>query len=45
MEGSLIYLFILDHTCCMQEFPGRGSNLSHSSDNTGSLTPWATREL
>ena len=24
--------------------PGQGSNPSHSSDNTGSLTCWATRE-
>ena len=25
--------------------PGQGSNPCHSSDNTGSLTHWATREL
>ena len=35
----------------MQKFPGQGSNpchngdLSHSSDNAGSLTHWAIREL
>ena len=37
--------------CGMQKFPGPGSNLhhscnqSHNSDNAGSLIHWATREL
>ena len=29
----------------MQKFPGQGSSPCHSSDNTRSLTHWATREL
>lgn len=29
----------------MQNFPGQGSNLHHSSDNARSLTDWATSEL
>ena len=33
----IIYLFIFGYTHSMQKFPGQGSNLSHSSDNTESL--------
>ena len=29
----------------MHKFQGQGSNLRHSSDNTGSLTCCATKEL
>ena len=29
----------------MRKFLGQGSNSYHSSDNAGSLTNWATREL
>ena len=29
----------------MQKFPGQVLNLYHSSDNTRSLTEWATKEL
>ena len=42
--------FFFGHTLGMQEFPGQESNSrhscdqSHSSDNTESLTHWATRE-
>ena len=32
------WIFALGHTHSMQKFPGQGSNLSHSSDNVGSLT-------
>ena len=48
------YLFFVFFGCAcgMQKFPGQGSNLHHRtdpschcSDNTGSLTRWATREL
>ena len=46
-----ILLFFFPHTLGMQKFWDQGSNLSqssdlnHSSDNTGSLSSWATREL
>ena len=32
------------HTCGMRRFPGQGSHLCHSSDNTRFLTHLATRE-
>ena len=38
-----VYIFGLAHG--MWEFWGQGLNLCHSSDNAGSLTHWATREL
>ena len=33
-----LMLFYFVHTCGMQTFPGWGSNLRHSSDNSRSLT-------
>ena len=45
------FCFLFGCTCGKQMFPGQGlnpchsSNLSHSSDNTGSLTCCPTREL
>ena len=45
------FFFFFGHTHSMWKFPGQGwnlyhsSNWSHSRDNAGSLTPWATREL
>ena len=47
----LPFFFSFGCTCGRQKFLGRGlnlchcSNLSHSSDNAGSLIHWATREL
>ena len=44
-------ILILGHSCSMWKFPSHGSNpccrsnQSHSHDNSGSLTHWATREL
>jgi len=35
----LSFFFFFGYTCGMQKFPGQGLNLSHSSDNTESLTP------
>ena len=37
--------FFFSCTHSMWKFPGQGYHLSHSSDNTGSLTHCATREL
>ena len=34
----LLFFFFYGHTFSMWKFPGQGSNLSHSSDNTESLT-------
>ena len=48
---TLPFFFFFDYTHDMRKFPGQGSNLhnssdlSHSSDNPGSLTCSATREL
>ena len=48
---AVLFFFFLDHTHGMWKFPGQGLNLRHSSnqsyssDNTGSLTHWAKREL
>ena len=39
------FFFFFPCTCGIRKFLGQGSNLSHSSDNTGSLTHWATGEL
>ena len=39
-----LFLF-LGCTHSMQKVPGQRSNPCHSSDNTGSLSGWATREL
>ena len=42
------FLFFVGGEGCtlgMWKFLGQGSNLRHSSDNPGSLTCWATREL
>ena len=38
------YIYIYCHTHVMWKFPGQESNLCHSSDNTRSLTLWATME-
>ena len=41
-----ICLFFFSRACGIWEFLGQRSNhINHSSDNTGSLTHWATREL
>ena len=43
-----LFLLLFGRTCGMWKFPGQGSNLYHSSnqsrssDNAGSLTSWAT---
>ena len=41
----LFYFIFFGHAYGMWKFPGQGSNLHYSSNNTGSLTCWATREL
>ena len=41
----IIIIIIFGCACSMQKVPGQGSNLCCSSDNTRSLTCWATREL
>ena len=41
----IIIIIIINCAHSMQKFLGQGLNLPHSSDNTGSLTRWATREL
>ena len=45
--GIHIYISksIFAHAHGMWKFPVQGSNLSHSSDNTSSLTHWATEEF
>ena len=52
LYSTVLYLFIyFGHTGGRQKFPGQGSNLhhssnpSHTSNNAGSLTWSATREL
>ena len=48
---QLLFVCFICHTQDMQNFLGQGlnlcysSDLSHSSDNAGSLTHWASREL
>ena len=45
-QGGIRPLFFsFSHAHNMQKFPGQGLNLHHSSDNTRSLTCWATREF
>ena len=39
------FFFFFGHVHSMHKFPSQGSNLHHSSDNTGSLTYWATNKL
>ena len=39
------FFYFSGHTHGMQKFQGQGSKPCHSSDNSGSLTLWATREL
>lgn len=51
LEGKLFKDFFFSHACGIQKFSGQGSNpshrcnQSHSDDNAGSLTYWATKEL
>lgn len=40
-----LFVLFLCHTLGMWNSLGQGSNPPHSSDNSGSLTHWATREL
>ena len=42
---NLPILFSFGQAQGIWKFPGQGLNQHHSSDNTGSLTCWATREL
>ena len=37
-QNSFSFSFF-GHACGMWKFPGQGSNLRHSSNNAGSLTP------
>ena len=40
-QSDIIWLFnyyFFGHICSIWKFPDQGSNLSHCSDNTGSLT-------
>ena len=43
--GCFCLVFIFGWACLMWKFLGQELNLSHSSDNAGSLTRWATGEL
>ena len=50
-EGLWLFFYYFGHALGMQKFLGQGLNPHHSSDlsqcsdNTGSLTHWATRKL
>lgn len=51
LGGFCLFVCLFGSTHGMQQFPGQGSNLwhrsdpSHSRENAGSLTHWATRGL
>ena len=42
---SFSFIFFLVVPSSYKSFPGQRSNLYYSSDNSGSLTHWATKEL
>ena len=45
MEFFFFFFFFFGWTLSIWKFPGQGSNMSHNSDNAGSLTRQATRKL